>query len=161
MHSNAKQQNKAMDPLETIALQMMESEHFDLDIQNNGEYHIGLGIFGPDGILFENHVPLQVFYNNTGQHILDYLIEISTTITNWDRLEIIKMDFKPCGRWHIYTCVFKTFWLRLVQRRWKKIFAQRRKILQNQALLVKFLTRRSMGCRTSLPLPGIQGMMIA
>lgn len=55
-------------------------------------------------------------------------------------------------------CIMKTFWLRLVQRAWKRVFQERR------AIIAKLSNPRTIGQRglkhqTNPALPGIRGML--
>jgi hypothetical protein len=49
------------------------------------------------------------------------------------RLEIIQADVLQPGTEHV--AYFKTFWLRIVQRRWKKVFKARKALIQKRSSL--------------------------
>ena len=48
---------------------------------------------------------------------------------NYIKLDIIQLDR---GRGNEYIAYVKTYWLRLIQRRWKNIYAQRKNILKQR-----------------------------
>ena len=55
-------------------------------------------------------------------------------------------------------CIIKTVWIRIVQRRWKKIYAQRKRMLQNMYLrniYGKLSSKRNL----SFSLPSLKGML--
>jgi len=131
-----------------------------IDEQHNGTYHLGIGFICPQQkLLMENTISLPTFYKNSGKKITKYLVKYSTSYVNWPRLEIMKMDFQYEGKSLYYSCIFKTFYLRLVQRRWKKIFKERQAIFANTKTIHNFLTQRQCGGSTTLKLPGLRGMM--
>ena len=55
-------------------------------------------------------------------------------------------------------CIIKTVWIRIVQRRWKKIYSQRKRMLQNMYLrniYGKLSSKRNL----SFSLPSLKGML--
>jgi hypothetical protein len=69
--------------------------------------------------------------------------------------ECIYMDSGHC------VCILKTFWLRIIQRTWKRVFAERRRITRiRQSPAALFYRQRTgvwqNGCRL---LPSLQGML--
>ena len=55
-------------------------------------------------------------------------------------------------------CIKKTFWLRLVQRAWKRVFQERRAIIAKQAN-PRTISQRGVKHKTNPALPGIRGML--
>ena len=55
----------------------------------------------------------------------------------------------------IYTIIKKTFWLKLIQRTWKKIYKKKMDIIKKN--MVHILRKREIGEKLSIP--GIQGML--
>lgn len=47
----------------------------------------------------------------------------------WLRIEIAKLNYLPGNE---CSAIFKTFWLKIVQRRWKKIYKKRREIKEKR-----------------------------
>jgi hypothetical protein len=134
-------------------------ENYEVDLENNGEYRLGMGFISDHNLLLESSFPISVFYKHDSKKVLKYLIKNSTTYPNWRKLEIIKMDFSPIPRpWFCFTCVFKTFWIRIIQRTWKKIYKQRQEILRNPGI-VNFVIQRQLHCKKTLFLPGLKGML--
>jgi hypothetical protein len=133
----------------------------EINEQHNGTYHLGIGFICPQQkLLMENTISLPTFYKYSETKITKYLFYHSTSYINWPRLEIMKMDFHKQGGFLYYSCIFKTFYLRIIQRRWKNIFKQRIAILANTKTIHNFITQRQCGVQTTLKLPGLRGMLI-
>lgn len=59
------------------------------------------------------------------------------------RLEIVKTDVLIPGGEHV--AYFKTFWLRIIQRRWKTIFQARKKMLAERKTIKSITERQRTG----------------
>ena len=60
-----------------------------------------------------------------------------------------------------YSVIIKTFWLKIIQRKWKKIYQIRRRVLENRLQLTSLYHREVHGdwpvhMRT---MPGLHGLM--
>lgn len=138
----------------------------DITEDDNGCYRIGMGFVSETNeLLVETAVPLSVFYGNSSKKLRGLLIKNSTTPPNWKRVEIMKMEFKTvsnCVDYPIYTCVFKTYYLRIVQRRWKTIFRERQQFFQNTKRIIQGLREQQTKGKTLVwrQLPSIRGMLV-
>lgn len=94
------------------------------------QYYIGYNKVSNDKqyILYANAVTPTTFFRFSINHILCYLHEYSIFVTK-PNIDIMKLfildDFT-------YTVVIKTFWLRIIQRHWKKIYSQRKYCLKRR-----------------------------
>jgi hypothetical protein len=59
------------------------------------------------------------------------------------RLEIIQADELTPGQEQV--CYLKTFWLRIVQRRWKKVFKLRKELLRKRSCIKALQERQRTG----------------
>ena len=50
----------------------------------------------------------------------------------------------------------KTFWIRIIQRTWKKIFRQRQRIFADSSFMIKYIMRQ----KSSKDIPNIRGMLL-
>jgi len=141
------------------------SDVLDITEEDNGSYRIGMGFLSEtNDILVETAVPLSVFYGTTTKTLRRWLIQNSTTPPNWKRVEIMKMEFKTVKGlvgYMEYTCVFKTYYLRIVQRRWKTIFRERQQFFQNTKRIIQGLREQQTKGKTLVwrQLPSIRGML--
>jgi hypothetical protein len=78
----------------------------------------------------------KAFYQFPYASIAKYLYNYGGRMTN--KLEIIQLYIQPDGT---HTCIIKTFWLRLFQKHWRKVFVEREAVLRkrmNMACLLHF-----------------------
>lgn len=72
-------------------------------------------------------VPLSDFYDNSCAEFIAACPYANANDVQPPRLEIVQTaTMEPGGE---CVAVIKTFWIRLIQRRWKRIFADRRRLL--------------------------------
>jgi hypothetical protein len=86
------------------------------------KYYIGTPFVLDDMWLIANSVSSATFYRYRYIDILHYLLAYSIVRSNRAKVEIMQLNISGDG---IYKVVLKTFWLRIVQRIWKRIFRER------------------------------------
>jgi len=130
----------------------------------DNKYYLGLSVYEPDNLfqsdnylIFASNVNISTFYQFPIQDIEKYLNDYRCIgPKRMLQPEIMKMKFIDSDyNCPIYTVTNKTFWLRLVQRTWKKIYKKRKEFIQNN--IVNMLHKREIGQRFILP--NIQGML--
>lgn len=132
----------------------------DIEV-NNGQYCIGMCFIFENKLIYENKIPNKVFYKYRKDELLNYLIKYSSVIPNWQRIEIIKIDYKiDINGFTIYYCILKTYYIRLVQRTWKRVFRERQRLLNNSSWIINNLKKREIGIINNIRLPGIVGLFI-
>ena len=125
------------------------------DILNNS-YHIGLCNYYDDNLLFELSLPKNIFYENNHDQLLDHLLEYSTIKPNWKQIELMKIYFKEVDGFILYTCILKTHYLRIIQRRWKRLLKERKKLL-NSGYFIQMLKQRELGIlKLRSKIPGLK-----
>ena len=100
-----------------------DGEFMDAD-KTDGSYYIGLAGYvpnQPEPILLSSISPT-AFLMNGHSDVLGYLAEYSTTRVGNPQLDIMKLCVDDRQTYNV--CI-KTHWLRLVQRKWKNIYARR------------------------------------
>jgi hypothetical protein len=109
-------------------------------------------------LLFASAITINTFYQFPFDDVQTYLNNYRV-IGPQNRMlvpEIMKMKFVDSEyNSPIYTVTNKTFWLRLIQRTWKKIYRKRNEFIRKNT--VNMLRNREMGQRFILP--NIQGML--
>jgi hypothetical protein len=109
-----------------IADEIAEAEEPYMDIEKvHNNYYIGSAVYIPqnNSIQLDNSVSPTTLFS---YDIFDIQIYLATySICNIMRtlpyVHILKLDIKPDGE---YCALIKTFWLKIIQRAWKKRFAQ-------------------------------------
>ena len=88
------------------------------------------------------------------------------TIKNYKKIvtrkDYIKPEIAECYlKKGVLVAILKTFWLKIIQRKWKKICAERQTILQNRKSIYNIRYREIHGKWNSLCsyLPSIRGML--
>ena len=109
-----------------------------LDIpKKTGQYCIGMSApYGRQFLLatsLSTHLFLQIPYDYTFRYLCDY----SGIYIHPPSVDIIKIKVLYDGR---YIGVKKTFWLRIVQRTWKRIMKQRSEIMQKRRTIAAQVT---------------------
>jgi hypothetical protein len=108
-------------------------------------------------IVLENSISVPTFYAYPFNEVLLYLSLYSFEFPVFpERVDIVQMDISTDG---VYTVIIKTFWLRIVQRTWKRVYQQRKRWIERFSSLEN-LQRRERGLRwlNSKP-PSIMGML--
>lgn len=139
-----------------IFIYIDESDHYAL-IDN--KYYLGLNGYAyvretSQPILLTT-VSAKSFFRYSYQTVLHYLTDFLTSFTYQPKIDIILLNINSSG---VYVSIIKTFWLRIVQRRWKKVF----KIRKNAKKIIKhplnFLKSRELK-NISLDYPSLRGML--
>jgi hypothetical protein len=104
-----------------------DGDFMDAD-KTDGTYYIGLAgyVKGQREPILMSAISPVAFMANVHYDILDYLVEYSTSRVSRPRLDILQVRIDDRQTYNV--CI-KTHWLRLVQRKWKNIYMQRRKKL--------------------------------
>lgn len=134
-----------------------ELNYLDSEKQNDN-YYIGIGsrMNSSYEILYANSVTPHSFfkysYNNIHYYLQDY--SIFKTNSNIDIMKLIILDDST------YTVLIKTYWLRLIQRHWKKIYKIRKDMLSNRMTIPSIRFNYAHGhYNEHHRLPGLTGML--
>ena len=104
--------------------------------------------------LLASRVSPKTFFDYDISEIMEYLIDSN----------VIQTTTFPCSpeimRVHIdesnaYAVVLKTHWLKLVQRKWKSVLLERKRMMRD----FKFIRLRELRANVSRKIPGLRGMM--
>jgi hypothetical protein len=137
-----------------------EDEDEDEDEPNliNNKYYIGLAVCEKNNIccydsywLFASHVNVKTFYKFPFHDIKIYLNNYKIiglpTISQLDILQMIFVD--SIYNYPVYTVIKKTFWIRLVQRTWKKFYNQTMEFRKKN--IIQKLHQREIGVKINYP----------
>ena len=137
-----------------------DENHLDMDKEDNS-YYIGMCSYARSckRHVLSNSISANTFMKYPINRVRSYLYSYSIIRPiRENRIEIMKTEFLEDG-W--LAVVLKTHWIRLVQRRWKNIFKQRKEIIRKrcsvQAIMLSQITGKfPYGLNR---LPGIHGML--
>uniref|UniRef100_A0A6C0JYC5 Uncharacterized protein n=1 Tax=viral metagenome TaxID=1070528 RepID=A0A6C0JYC5_9ZZZZ len=143
--------------------EIAESEEDFLDSEKYpNRYYIGSAMYYPEynDILLDTSISPATLFSYTLYDITLYLAEYSIcNVRSLPAVHILQLDIKPDGR---YCTVIKTFWLKIVQRAWKKQFAKRQIIICSRG---KIAARRHFELTGTYPrelrnIPGLRGLLV-
>lgn len=140
---------------------VLDEDELWLDSEKqHSQYFIGIckHIRPDDFYLFLSSVSSQVFFRYPYETIRRYLTNYSVIYVQHPPIHILQLVVLENG---MYSCIIKTHWIRLIQRRWRTILRERQAIWRKrcQQVSLKMLERTGMyphGLRT---MPGLCGMM--
>lgn len=128
----------------------------------HGKYFIGICKYVPHEniFLFINKIDPSNFFQYKLNILYKYFFWYSGIFINMRRpppIEIIKVIVFPD---ETYTCILKTYYIRMIQRRWKKVFKERQCYISERKTLQK-LWDYSIGKRTCKHnFPGLKGLLV-
>ena len=124
-------------------------------------YYIGNSRVSQDKlyILYANAVTPTTFFRFDINHVKSYLHDYSIFVTN-SNIDIMKLFILDD---HTYTVVIKTYWLKIIQRHWKKIYSQRKYCIsrRRQIKTMMYVERNGMYPYDCHSMPGLQGMLMS
>jgi hypothetical protein len=109
-------------------------DYFEKPIYDN-KYYIGLCVFDNDNFIVNSLVPIEIFFKYNYSQLLDYLISFSCMENNWERIEILKIRYVDYQSFIIYSTIIKTFYLKILQRKWKNYLQRRNKYVKSSKII--------------------------
>ena len=144
--------------------QIYDEEHnYDDDYEeefNNNTYYLGICAYDKDidGWLLASTVKNKTLFNYPYDSIVDYLNNYSVIEKNKNApTEIMYLSFQGDDPFHVFTVIKKTFWLKLIQRTWKKTY-QKRKQMFKFCNIVDYIHQRELGFKQP-QIPTLYGML--
>lgn len=116
-----------------------DKNYLEKDRKSN-EMCIGIYNNNNNNYILDSCISSEIFFKYNIDSIKNYLIEYGTFSNeneNENDIEILKIDLKN----NVYNVILKTHWIRLIQRKWKKIY--RSYILEKKS--VNFIFSREIG----------------
>lgn len=117
---------------------------FDTDyyetMERDNTYYITVPYRIKDNYLKDLHISSRGFASNSLQSVKNYICEytVSVMINESTPVEIVKTSYIQLpGGFTIYNVIIKTFWLKIVQRRWRNVLKKRKEIIQGIRELIK------------------------
>ena len=141
-------------------IELAETE-FDEADKEDGKYYLGVQFTfrSLQKIMMNCSISVPTFLTQEYSRVIEYLNSISSFYFHSDnQLDILQLHITDHAE---YTVVIKTHWLRIVQRRWRKVFRQRNAIFAKRASVQNQEYFRTHGryLPGSHTLPTIHGML--
>ena len=136
-----------------------DCSHLYMDKEDQ-QYYIGFckQMHKPNLLLMANSVSSHTFFRHPYERIYQYLQNYSTLQLYSPKIEIMQLHITSD---FVYSIVIKTFWLRIIQRHWKRTFRARQEMLQKRMTIqsLKIYELTSKFPQHLRNLPEINGML--
>jgi len=134
-----------------------EKEYYEKDKRHN-QYVLGVSALNKRAYILSVSVSVSSFYKYNYDSIMNYCFANSSFFSSNNNLEILKIRIGKQGEYYV---LVKTYWLKLIQRTWKKIYKKRQEQLLKRC---KYASLRHFEIRQRYPeglnsLASIYGML--
>ena len=120
--------------------------------ENDNTYYITVPYRINDNYLKDLHISSRGFFSNSLNLVKKYIREytVSAEIPDSAPLEIVKTSYiyLPNG-FTMANIIIKTFWIKIVQRRWRKVFQKRKEVIRT--IRTAIINREYRSDRFSIP----------
>ena len=109
-----------------------DESYQNIELVNNS-YILGLCkyYYPSDSLLLINKISVESFFKFLYEDVLAFLMSYSLFQIRKKQVDIIKLVYSRDNSGEItYTCVVKSHYIRLIQRRWKRIMKERKNIMK-------------------------------
>jgi len=139
-----------------------ESLYRDLDEPDdyfeNNQYYIGLSFYDKDfnNLLLASTVQNTTFFKYKLDDVIDYLNNYSVLyqgLVIQPQIMHLSIDENT-----MYNVTVKTFWIKMIQRNWKRVLQERKNLINKNNGIVKYIHNRERGIRQN-SLPCLRGML--
>jgi hypothetical protein len=130
------------------------------ELEQDNTYYLTIPFKNPngdefsDGFLYDIAITTEGFFKHPLEKITNHIRDYSPNyIPDTSKLEIVKTKYcyYPDSGFRLTNVLIKTFWLKIVQRRWRNVLRNRR------ILFLNYLKRREYGNMAQLP--GLRGCL--
>lgn len=135
----------------------LEERFLDSEM-TSGKYYIGLPCLMRIEKEWIMQIPIQpsTMFSNNINAVMRYLISYSVTPIRKPIIHIMQLDISNRGS---YNVVLKTFWIKIIQRCWRRVFKERKEFLNKCKNPIALLHRQKCGkWNQSKKFPTLRGM---
>lgn len=132
----------------------------------DGNMYIGMPILSEDDgeYILDNFITPRSYFNYNYETVCNYLTEWSTAHPFYTTPQIMKLVVKHIRIGNIntvsYNVIVKTFWIKIIQRKWRNVFRERfSKILTMRLMISMNLLSYAQYMQGLSQLPCIRGML--
>lgn len=137
----------------------------EVQIQKDNTYYLTIPFKNPnkdessDGFLYDVAIMPRGFFKHPFDKITKYIRNYSPNyIPETSRLEIVQTKYYLKNGYEVSNVLIKTFWLKIVQRRWRNILKTRQNAATQYYHQIK---NREYNCRARFRVPGLYGCLNA
>jgi len=124
------------------------------------KYYIGISALSIERIiLLINSVSAKIYFKHKHDAILKYLIEYSISYIANPKIHIMQLDIDSIGLF--YKVVIKRHWIRLIQRTWRNVLKERKRVIQIRTKISSIMNYQIYGKHPSgaTHYPTLRGML--
>lgn len=107
------------------------------------KYYIGSFCNESNNLIVSITITSGTFFKYPANIICNYLHDFSIMMSTSSNIHIIKLDI---GTDDVFNAILKTFWLKIIQRKWKKIYKQKQDVIRKRKSLSSIRNREIHGC---------------
>jgi hypothetical protein len=108
------------------------------------KYYIGICALTFERIIvLMNAVSSNVYFKYKHDIILKYLIEYSLCYLHNPKIHILQLHIDPVD--NVYKVIVKTHWIRLIQRTWRNVLKERKRVMQIRMKLSSIINNQICG----------------
>lgn len=134
-----------------VSERLFDTNYYETQ-ENDNTYYITVPYLINANYLKDLHISSRGFFNNSLNLVKKYIREytVSAEIPDSAPLEIVKTSYiyLPNG-FTMANVIIKTFWIKIVQRRWRKVFQKRKEVFQT--IRTAIINREYRSDRFSIP----------
>ena len=129
------------------------------DYFQNNHYYIGLSYYDKqyDNLLLSSSVTNKTLFKHNFNDVVDYLNNYTILFSN--RIlqpEIMLLDISDDL---IYNVVIKTFWIRIIQRHWKRVYQNKKTFQNTYGSIVNYIRDITIKHQNNMKVPSLVGML--
>jgi hypothetical protein len=128
--------------LEIFNYDLTQRELYGFNLEAE-KYYIGSFCNESNNLIVSITITSGTFFKYPSNIICNYLHDFSIMMSTSSNIHIIKLDIGTDG---VFNAILKTFWLKIIQRKWKKIYKQKQDIIRKRKSLFSIRNREIHGC---------------
>jgi len=121
---------------------LSEDYHHSFSEKQDKCYYLGSCWEEKNKWIMANSISARIFYRHSYVNIVHYLWLFSLVRMRYPEIHILQLHISEDG---VYNVTIKTFWLRIVQRTWKRIYREREEIKKKRMNIMALRQREITG----------------
>lgn len=119
-----------------------DDEHFVDSDKQDGQYVLGISYYINGYDIYFSGITAKSFYKFPFQNVIDYLYDYSIIRIEKPIVDILQIRILQDGR---YIAIRKTYWLRVIQKCWRKYCKEKKDIIQKRMKISSLCYRQITG----------------
>ena len=127
-------------------------------LQQDNKYYITIPFKNSDdGFLYDLAISNRGFFKHPIDDVIDYIRNYSVNyIPETSKLEIVQTKYCYYKDFYLANVLIKTFWLKIIQRRWRNVLKKRKSFINTYYKQLKYIELTG---RPNVKMPGLRGCL--